>query len=332
MTIVDRSSNPVLVFDYEIPFEDPNEDWPLSEDEVDQSRTHQFLAFCRDRINLATELPDWLTETDSADAEAHGLNTSEEVLGPEDHLETNTAWSDCWTRITLDADRRPITFEASADPVVWDTTGLAAGAWHIEGYTYEPWFNIWTQRPGVVKVVDDPDPAASSPAAALERPDSDVVDGTSFPLRGCVDGMAGTTMTISWATIVPASETPDWQPFVSDEAVDGSTFELEFDVPEAIDVGSLWFRIDLSDPMERTYTGYSDWEVGLVPTGSTTGICLDPEGCEEESGESGEGTTVDPGSNEQSSCACANTRPAAPAFALLVVVACGILPTRRRRA
>ncbi len=77
-------------------------------------------------------------------------------IGDEDVLETNSVYKDCFVRITPDDARRPITFAEAMQPVVWDTAGLAAGAWRIDGYTWEPELNRWSRRPGVVHVVDGP--------------------------------------------------------------------------------------------------------------------------------------------------------------------------------
>ena len=72
-----------------------------------------------------------------------------------------------WTRITADDERRPITYEAAKEPVLWDTTGLPVGPQIVYGYTWEPLINLWSRRMGVVQVVDDLDLAASPPALAV---------------------------------------------------------------------------------------------------------------------------------------------------------------------
>ncbi|MCB9703315.1 MAG: hypothetical protein H6711_15590 [Myxococcales bacterium] len=170
MTIVNRSVDPVLHFEYTIPYEDLkpvyNPDDPATWHEVDDGRTHQFFAFCRDH-DPQNPLPNWITWADVDKAVAKDLIDPMNIPDS-DVFETNADWKDCWFRITADDDRRLITFAEAAKGVDWDTTGLPVGGHVVEGYTWEPWINIWSFRTGVVKVVDSDDLAASPPALALE--------------------------------------------------------------------------------------------------------------------------------------------------------------------
>src|SRR5690606_11236302 len=161
MTIIDRSQGATYPLVYGIPYEDTD----VTPDEVDQSRTHQFFVFCRDHHREELN-PSWITEADLADADAHGLGDASAVDAELEVLENVPEWADCWWRINSDEERRPITFESAAEPVPWDTSALPAGSYAVEGYTFEPWANEWWPHPGVFKIVDDPDPAASGPAAA----------------------------------------------------------------------------------------------------------------------------------------------------------------------
>ena len=267
MTIIDRSVDPVHSFSYAIPYEDTM----LTEDEVSDSRTHQFVAFCRDRT-LGAPPPRWLSEADVDAAVAMGLGTFEDVDLELEVLDNAPAWIDCWARITADAQRRPITFEAAAEPVQWDTSGLAAGTWVIDGYTYEPWSNLWTNHPGVFKIVDDPDPAASPPAASLDFPERQVDFGESTQLSGCADAMPGTTMDLAW-TLAVVGVTPEWVEFASDVPVESGAFSLEFVAPVEAAASSVWIRAQLEDPMGRSWTAYSRSAIGVTDAGS------DEQGC-----------------------------------------------------
>jgi uncharacterized protein (TIGR03382 family) len=251
MTIVDRSVSPIHEFGYSIPYEDID----VTADEVPNSRTHQFFAYCRDH-HLEEILPSWITEAEPMAAAEAGLGNIDGVDFEEHVLENNLEWAGCWTRITADDQRRPITFAAAAEPVAWDTTALPAGTWVVEGYTYEPWFNLWTPHPGVFKIVDDPDPAASPPAAALTFAEQAVTFGDSATISGCVDAMSGSTMTFSWALSVIGQD-PVWTPFATDVAVEGGGFEIAYEPTIETVSSSVMIRVEVSDPLDRTWTAHA---------------------------------------------------------------------------
>ncbi|MFV8749273.1 MYXO-CTERM sorting domain-containing protein [Nannocystaceae bacterium ST9] len=268
MTIVDRSVSPIHSFGYSIPYEDVD----VTPDEVPDSRTHQFFAYCRDR-HLEEILPSWITEADAMAAAAKGLGELADVDLELQVLENVPEWADCWTRITADDQRRPITFAAAAEPVEWDTTALPAGTWVVEGYTYEPWFNMWTPHPGVFKIVDDPDPAASPPAAALTFTEQTVTFGDSGTVSGCVDAMPGSTMTLSWALSAFGNE-PQWHEFASDVPVEGASFELAFAPTIEAVSSSVLIRLDVSDPLARSWTAHAIEYIAVVEN-------VGDEGCDE---------------------------------------------------
>ena len=249
ITVIDRSVNPVHSFAYAIPYEDTE----LTPEEVADSRTPQFFAYCRDH-HLEQILPSWIAEAEAIQAAGNGLGNLEGVNLSTDVLENNLEWADCWVRITGDDERRPITFAAAAMPVLWNTTGLPAGTWVVEGYTYEPWFNLWTSHPGVFKIVDDPDPTASPPAAALTFVEQTLEVGGAGVVSGCVDAMVGSTMTFSWAISEPQLV---WHDFANDVPVEGGTFELLFE-PEAETVSkTVLIKLEVEDPMARTWTAHA---------------------------------------------------------------------------
>jgi MYXO-CTERM domain-containing protein len=268
MTIIDRSVDPIHSFSYAIPYEDTD----VTADEVPNSRTHQFFAYCRDH-HLEEILPSWITETETMAAAAAGLGNLAEVDLEFEVLENNPEWADCWTRITADDQRRPITFTAAAEPVEWDTTALAAGTWVVEGYTYEPWFNMWTPHPGVFKIVDDPDPAASPPAAALTFPEQIVTFGEQGTVSGCVDAMPGATMTFAWA-LSSIGQEPVWTEFATDVPVEGSSFELAWEPTIETVSSSVMIRVEVSDPMSRTWTAHGITYIAVIED-------VGGDGCEE---------------------------------------------------
>lgn len=340
MTIVDRSVSPIHSFGYAIPYEDTD----VTDDEVVDSRTHQFFAYCRDR-HLEEILPSWITEAEPMAAATAGLGNLDNVDLELHVLENNPEWADCWTRITQDDQRRPITFAAAAEPIEWDTTALPAGTWVVEGYTYEPWFNMWTSHPGVFKIVDDPDPAASPPAAALTFAEQSVLFGEQATITGCVDAMAGSTMTFSWA-LSSAVDEPVWIESAVDVPVEGSSFELSYEPPIETVSSSVMIRVQVTDPLDRTWIAHAIEYIGVVED-------LGDEGCDEgsfvtnpcdtEAGETGATETGEAGTDDPSEtgptlsddgggsgcgCTSGDSEPAdLAALGLLVIVA----QIRRRR-
>lgn len=246
MTIVDRSVSATVHLDYGIPMEDTE----VTEDEVEDSRRHQFFAFCR-ALDPQTYLPRWITDADVERARAIGI--APELVNARNVMETNTDWVDCWHRINADDDRHPITYAAAEQGVDWDTTALPAGTYAIEGYTWEPPLNIWSSRAGVVKVVDDPDPALSAPSIGISNSEELIDQSETVTIEGCASAQEGSTLTASWA--IPAGEVT-WNPFLEDEPVSGETFALVFDPPEDAVGEGVMIRVDVVDPSGRSYTHY----------------------------------------------------------------------------
>lgn len=246
MTVVDRSVGTSIHFTYSV----SQDDTELTPDEVEDSRTHQFFAFCRAR-DPQSFLPRWIVQDDIDRAAM--LGSAPNMVDPEDIMESSTVWDGCWYRITADDDRRPITLAAAMAGVDWDTAAVPAGTYVVEGYTFEPALNIWSLRPGVVKVVDDPDPAASAPALAIDNTEEVVNKNEPVTFTGCVSAMEGSTITAYWGL---SEAEVQWQPFVEDDPVVGETFAVELMPPEELSGESAMIRIDVSDPMGRSYTNY----------------------------------------------------------------------------
>lgn len=246
MIVVDRSVSATVHLDYGIPMEDTE----LTDDEVEDSRTFQFFAFCR-ALDPQTYLPRWITQADVERARALGI--APPTVNDDNVMESNTDWAGCWHRINADDDRRPITYAAAEEGIDWDTTELAAGTYVIEGYTWEPPLNIWSSRPGVIKVVDDPDPALSPPAIGITNTEAIIDQSDTVTIEGCASAQEGSTLTAYWG--LPAGEVT-WQPFVEDEPLPGDSFALVFDPPEQAAGEAVMIRVDVTDPSGRSYTHY----------------------------------------------------------------------------
>lgn len=296
VTIIDRSQSPIFELHYDVPFEEVE----MLVDEPLDSHTHQFLGFCRDH-DLDELLPNWISQADLDNALMFGLGTGDSLDPTIDILDSAAQWAGCFTRITADDQRRPISFEAAAQPIVWDTSALAAGTWVVEGYTYEPWFNLWTPHPGVFKIVDDPDPAASQPAAALTFVEQTVFVGAQVDVSGCVDAMAGSTMSLSWA--VASTDAPQWMQFETDLPVINGGFELTFPAPELVASKSMMIKADIVDPLGREWTAHGMARIGVIGGVGGDGDTDDDSG---ESGTSGsdDGGPASDDSSGADGCGC----------------------------
>lgn len=295
MTVIDRGQSPVYQFSYGIPYEDTD----VTPDEVADSRRHQFIAVCRDH-SPQEPLPTWLSWKDIDAAANKGLIDPMDVVD-DDVFETNPLFKDCFARILEDDARRPITFAEAMKPVVWDTTGLPAGPYVVQGYTWEPAFNIWTHRAGVVHVVDGPDLSAVAPAAALMNPEDFMFGGDTLTLQGCVRAMPGATMSLYWSLTSDAQL--NWLPYVEGVAVDGDVIALPFQPPEDAIQETIALRLDVTDPMQRTFSTYPLHLLTVLPgqTGTTgcgdSGSFIGNESCGEVStGDGGTGVTTSGGS------------------------------------
>ena len=266
MLEVDRSVQPLLHLPYSIPYEDTE----LTPHEVPGSRTHQFFALCRHSDPLV-RLPTWISWADVEVARQAKLVLDSETIDPEEVLESSTAWSGCWLRITEDDDRRPITFEAAEAGVEWDTSAIPAGAYAVAGYTHHPRFNQWSPRPGVVKVHDG-DPDAIGPAIAVTTGELITSVGRTVTIDGCVNAPAGTTLTALHAE-ASAGGSPQWVAFVEAQPVDDDTFAVDLTVPETLAGTTVMVRVDATDPSGKTSTTHMSGFVVVLET--------EPSGCDD---------------------------------------------------
>ncbi|MEZ4450833.1 MAG: MYXO-CTERM sorting domain-containing protein [Nannocystaceae bacterium] len=296
ITIVDKTSQPLLHLNYWIPYEDVDK----TIDEVDDSRRQQAFAFCRHH-SPQDLLPVWINDVDVAAAKAKGLLVDDPVA--DEVLDTNADWQGCVVRLIADDQRREITWPEAAKGIDWDTTELAAGGYYIEGYTWEPPGNEWYRRAGVVKVADGPDPAASPPALALDIVDEFFFADMPLEVHGCVSAADGSTLDAWWSFPDPI----EWKPFVTDEPVAGDQFSVDFVPPPETIKDFVMIKVTITDPMDRSSTAYANQIFTVLPEmGETSGgecgaTFIANPGCETDTdGTASDGSSSTTGTSETS--------------------------------
>jgi hypothetical protein len=329
MIVVDKQQVESVHIPYAIPYEDAD----VTVDELPDSRTHQFVAFCRGHTVQAF-LPRWLSDADVERAGLKGIVDPAEV-DAQLVMETNSEWADCFLRITADDARRPITFAAASEGVDWMLAAVPPGTYTIEGYTFEPELNLWSPRPGVVKVIDsdlDPDPG---PAAAITTPELVLYKAERATIAGCVDAAPGTTVDGYWRL----ADDEVWQPFVTDLAIEGDEFAIEFTAPIELAGETGLVRLDFTDPLGRTFVAHMpDILTGLLgddPDDCGTGGNFMVPGC---AATDAAGVATDDGTDDAndragsgaSGCGCTQQQGLRAGGAALLAML--LLLLRRRRA
>ena len=265
---VDRSVDPVAQLGIAIPYEDAS----LTADELPDSRRFQFFALCEDH-SVQKELPNWVTMDDaqrSVDAGIVGdLPDAQEVLATADAWQMvghDGAAGSCIVPINDADNRMPITCEDTADGIVWDTTGVPAGAYVIRSYTFEPDKNLWARRPGLVRIVDGDDDPGPAVTIGAPRRKATTYEEPGFIVTGCVAGMPGTTVELQFAEAAAVAEGDDaaWQTAANPVPDDG-TFEALFVPPEELVYKAVYLRVIATDPEGRTWIAHSDHEIVILP-------------------------------------------------------------------
>lgn len=274
------------------------------------------------------------------------LERPEKLDELDDILETNEQWQGCWYRIDADADRREITCAAADAGVDWDTSDVPEGVYVVEGYVWDPPLSQWSTRPGVLKVVDDPE--SGPPAAAISASPGELYADQTGVVEGCIDAPEGSTFVGSWAVSRVVGE-PQWEPFTKACVAGRARFALEFVPPEAaVGESAVMFRVDVTDPEGRTYTAYRRRVTSVIGfddpeqcDGTGGGFIGDP-GCESGEGSpdpfagldpdvvicpAGSGEPIDEGTT---GCGCRTGAPAPHPVALSVLLLWRRTQRRRR--
>jgi MYXO-CTERM domain-containing protein len=262
-TLVDRSTATTVHFEYGVALEDLG---PRTEDEVDDSRTHQFFAFARldyAAVGTAQRLPPWITNADIERAALVDPDVVPDDIDPVDVLEVTSRFAASeWMRITPDDARVPISNAQTAMGVDWDVTAVPPGVYTVWGYTWEPLTNLWAPRPGFVKVIASASEAdAAGPGIALSVDNAEVTVGEPHAVVGCADVPAGSTVTLEWGA-VEGPEEPQWAALVVDAPISTGPLALEATLPaEAVGEGPgqslVRLRATVTDPSGRQYVAHS---------------------------------------------------------------------------
>jgi len=268
--VVDRSVDPLVQLDYSIPLEDT----ALTFDELPDSRTHQFFALCRDRA-LTELLPPWIARDDIERSEAAGLLEPGTPAGA--ILDESLDWSACFVRITADDQRRPITYAQADQGVAWDTSGVAVGVWSVAGYTFEPPLNLWSARPGFVKILDDhDDPAQDLPAIALLGSEQALEPGAAIELEACVDALGPAVIEFEWAEFAP---TLSWRPLATAPVAERGALAVTIAAPVDAAGLELLVRARLIDGLGRERLAHAPVRLSVFPCPDTG--CVEPESAPE---------------------------------------------------
>lgn len=265
LVTVDQEAAPERTFELGIPFEDVG----TTADEAPGSRRMQFFAMCRDRSPDET-MPTWITRADALEAAV--VDPSVSTPPPEDVLEESPAWNGpghggsgtpCVIPINPASDRMPITCEATADGITWDTTGVPPGAYVLWGYTYEGARSVWRRRPGIVRVTSG---SSTSPAVAFSSPTAQgqMTEGAGLLLQGCAAGGPDASLTLSWATMGALAEDPH-AAWTEIDRVAAGQFEVPFVPPQSARYEAIVFRGQVDDASGAAFVFHADQYVTALP-------------------------------------------------------------------
>lgn len=353
LTQVDRSQVSSLHFDVHIPYEDTQ----LTEDELDDSRSFQFFALCREPNRLEV-LPNWIGPDDAERALEAGIIDA--LPDPGATLLGSPAWTpghdgavDSCVQI-IDPTRLPISCEATVPGVDWDVSAVPAGNYVIRGYTFAPASNLWTSRIGVVQIHD----GEPLPVAALVSPvyDAKAFQADGYRVLGCMDGPPGTTVTLQYASTASDDLDDDaaWTTFAEHDASARWIDERLALSADTVYQGLL-LRAVARGPDGAQWIAHSPGFVTVYPGDGTSDDPVPAAGADhcdaggDESGGIGEpiddtsagsstgdahgdtGGTDPAATRDAAGCACASSRPWAGNSAISAVLMAALLRRRRRR-
>ena len=314
---VDPALEPTFTFSYAVPFDDTQ----LSVDELEDSRRHQFIAFCR-QWPAGDPPPAYVSIADLERALETGVELDASLLDTaEATLETSLEWAGCWTRITADDARRPITHAAAAAPLEWDLAGVEAGTWMVAGYTWEPPLSIWRRAPWVLRVLplDDQDPREAAAAIALTPEGVPPDDPLSIPV--CVAAEPGSTLSLEWSS--SKLDPLEWTLAQTLPVTSQAPLELGFDPSSAVPGDTLLFRVSLDQALGADYISHGLVRVSVFapPLGGEDEGGTDEDGAENDGSSDAEDSSSsdDPDAQGSGSCSLAPSPPSPPLLALFLL-------------
>lgn len=250
LTVVDRAEE--LFVEVSIPYEDNGSDV-----ELEGARSLEFFAACREP-GLGEELPPWTTWDDVERARELGLVS--ENPNPEQVAETSSRWPLHSCLIPVSGRRIPTTCEDLEGGVPWDPSDVPIGNYTLYGYLFAPPTNVWTRRPGIVRVVDGS--SEPGPAVTLYSPwrRGNVHRRPGIVIEGCAAGDASTRVELSWASL-QGDET--WTTFAQIDAP--GSFDARFEPPEGTEYDALIVRAVAVDDRDREWVSYANAEIIVLP-------------------------------------------------------------------
>jgi len=290
VSVVDRTLQPTLRIGYRVPTDDTV--LTLGDIPLPDSLTHQFFAlhgsvlfegFAPElrafdpEMPAAIPLPLWISQRDvaraqqSSDSQMLGYDLS--PITPEEILETETALSGRWRRITADDARVPITSDQSLLGITWNVRDVEPGLYTIAAYIFSPPYNGWEIRDGLVSIADG---EHKIPAAVIGRIQESLFAGQGRRVRTCLNVPPGTRL----HSYLRVQEHDDlgWMPWGGERSVQSGTVEQCLHVPDGL-TGSVRLRADLIGPDGTTQTFYSPDVVsvlnGAVPCVESDSICCE---------------------------------------------------------
>ena len=85
--------------------------------------------------------------------------------------------------------------------------------------------------------------------------------------------MDGSTISGFWS--LTSAETLDWQMFASDVPVSGDAIQLDYIPPPEAWGEQIAIKVEVTDPMDRSFTAHLDTLATILPPVSDTGGCED---------------------------------------------------------
>ncbi len=254
LAVVDRSVDPIFHIEYDV----PKDDVDVASTEVEDGRTLQFFAFSNQFLG---DPPNWITQADVDAAAVAEASQAESVNIPTAAiLENNPNWpSDHWLRITADDARVPITADQAALGMDWDTSDVPAGTYVIWAYTWDPARNLWSMRPGAVRVVDRADDGLIHTPTLFFTPQVTQIvplGADTFTLDACAAAPPGSSVKLEYGIVNGVAE-PEWIAALCAEPMADGNLTFEFPIPRGFDMLNFHVRGTITPPDREAYVALS---------------------------------------------------------------------------